>query len=265
MKRRNQISKIYFLLIICYIFISCNKSNNSDYHEFVDSLRNTKVRVYYKEIKGEKIYHGKYISTNNNGKIIKDYNFFNGKLSGKQIRRFDNGNLKAIVFYKNGLKNGYEIVFNERGKKIIERKYKNDKIILEEYYYHENGKIKSLIFNDYNGDIVFYIEFDKNGYIVKREGILIHCFERKNKLNTTCFEIIISNIQNTNRKIKFVYDDNRKGIRNLKKINDNFILVEEMVTKRGKNRLNVKVEYKFDKKYHNQVLRDSTYVEYFVE
>lgn len=88
---------------------------------------------------------------------------------------------------------------------------------------------------------------------------------KKNKLNTTCFEIIISNIQNTNRKIKFVYDDNRKGIRNLKKINDNFILVEEMVTKRGKNRLNVKVEYKFDKKYHNQVLRDSTYVEYFVE
>lgn len=268
MIRKKFVNNTFQLLIIFISFVSCEKSINIDNYEFYDSIRKTRVKFYYKKNNNKIIYHGKYISTNINGKIIKEYNFNNGKLSGEQIRRFDNGNLMAKVYYKNGLKNGYEDVFYENGKKKFERKYLNNKLILEEINFYENGMIENFNFYDNKGDLVFYIDFDKKGFVSKKEGLLIHCFNNKiikKRANATYFGIMYPNIKNATRSISFLYNDKRIGKRNLKKMNKNFLLVEEMSAKKGNNLLNVIAEYKFDKKYHNQILRDTFVVQYFAE
>jgi len=49
-------------------------------------------------------------------------------LNGKYVTRYDNGNIKTITHYKNGIKNGEEISYYKNGSIKTKNNYKNDEL-----------------------------------------------------------------------------------------------------------------------------------------
>lgn len=66
--------------------------------------------------------------------------YVKGKQNGKWISFYDNGKMKSIENWKDGMLNGKYILYNERGKKVLETYYK-DGIDNGKYaIYYSNGK-----------------------------------------------------------------------------------------------------------------------------
>jgi antitoxin component YwqK of YwqJK toxin-antitoxin module len=68
----------------------------------------------------------------------------------KQIDRSDSGKVRGICTYKNGIKDGSDILYYENGKKQQEIIYRDGKI-LKSILWYENGNLKQEM--EYGGDI----------------------------------------------------------------------------------------------------------------
>lgn len=258
--------KTYILSIfILSIIFSCDKEKNT--YVYYDKKKDlTHVVNYIK--KDNKIYlDGKSIAKNSKGIMLVELNYKNDKLDGFQKVRHLNGILKSIYFYKNGIKQNDEKIYDERGRLIEERKYNKNKIVFEEIYYYKNNIIENLNFYDYKGGMVFYINFDNKGNIIQKKGYLAHCFIVTDKIKfgeKLKIDCMLANIPNTERKVEFIYSDSEVGKRTIKNKGDNFLRIEELKYRKGKNSLYFIVTYKFNKKYHNQFVKDTAFIDYYV-
>ena len=108
---------------------------------------------------------GKMISFFPNGTKLREANYRNGRLEGKEYWYNQDGKIEQILEYKNNIQNGKEIRYFENGKIEAQENFKNGERNGEGKYYYEDGKLASIT-NYLNGvehgkNIIYY----KNGKI----------------------------------------------------------------------------------------------------
>ncbi|MCH8905261.1 MAG: hypothetical protein IIA45_15290 [Bacteroidetes bacterium] len=69
-------------------------------------------------------YHGKIIEWHENGELSNEWSYNeNVRLDGQQFAWYENGIMKEVVNYKDGLKTGLWIYYNMKGEVINEINY----------------------------------------------------------------------------------------------------------------------------------------------
>ena len=74
--------------------------------------------------------HGKYkewyyyVGKRTGKTLIADLDYVNGKLNGKCVYRYRNGNIKLEVEYKDGIRNGVFNTYTKNGCRLVESTYK---------------------------------------------------------------------------------------------------------------------------------------------
>ncbi|WP_264538520.1 hypothetical protein [Flavobacterium sp. N1736] len=190
---------------------------------------------------GDTIVHGKFINYNGKGVKIAEGQFVNNEPNGKCSYYYDNGKIES-VFYR-----------------------KNSKVNLECTYYNQKGSIEKYIMCDTIGNTAFVIKFD-NRVVKKYEGYSIlprGLYKLSNKKqveiktgdvlkvgDTIRYYSLVANIPNAKRtfKIENIDIDNSKVKRIIKSKKPAEVIVEEVLTKKGLNRIEVKAQYSFDDK-----------------
>jgi antitoxin component YwqK of YwqJK toxin-antitoxin module len=104
-------------------------------------------------LKDSESYTGKFIDYYLNGKKEGEGYLFNGKLKGKRLLFYPEGNLSDEVEYENGLQNGIEKRYFKNGTLMQTGEFKNGKEIGIWEMYHPNGQLKQRSNFDNNGKI----------------------------------------------------------------------------------------------------------------
>lgn len=87
-------------------------------------------------------YSGNFIDYNLIGKKQGEGVFFKGKLKGKRLLYYPNGNISDIIKYENGIPNGLEQRFYEDGTLMQTGNFKKGKEVGIWEIYHPNGQLK---------------------------------------------------------------------------------------------------------------------------
>ena len=87
---------------------------------------------------------GKTISFFKNGTKLREANYKNGKLEGKEYWYNQDGKIEWILEYKNNIQNGKEIRYFGNGKIETEENFKNGERNGEGKYYHEDGRLVTV-------------------------------------------------------------------------------------------------------------------------
>jgi len=132
------IKKIFFLIFILSIFLSCSKNKD----ELKDVIPQDKIEEKHN------IFYEKGKSAPFNGKTLKTYPMGEKEIifeyqDGKKIKEtqwYKNGSKKKDFFYKNGNGESTEWYENEQKKKYI--KWKNGKKIEDNWWNQDGEKIK---------------------------------------------------------------------------------------------------------------------------
>lgn len=139
-------------------------------------------------LKDSESYTGKFIDYYLNGKKEGEGYLFNGKLKGKRLLFYPEGNLSDEVEYENGLQNGIEKRYFKNGTLMQTGEFKNGKEIGIWEMYHPNGQLKqrtNFVNGKMDGESVSYYSTGeikgKNNY---NNGIY-----QKDKINDTLFEL----------------------------------------------------------------------------
>lgn len=190
---------------------------------------------------GDTVINGKFINYNEKGIKISEGQFKDNELNGICYYYYDNGKIKS-VYYK-----------------------KNNTVDLESTYYDEDGLIrKYIMFNDL-GEPKFIIEFDKktvktyDGYatypvnqyrIEKEKKYEIYTRDTLKVGDIIKYDYLLANIPNTKRTFKIETEgaDNSKIKRIITKELPTHVIVEEVLTKRGLNRIKAITQYTFNDK-----------------
>ena len=100
--------------------------------------------------------NGKEYRMYQNGQIKSIQTFLNGMLTGKEIRYFENGNVNYVGINKNTNPDGIWKYYNENG------------FLRKEIIYKRRGKIENLTEYKEIYESIEHINYDKNGELIKR-------------------------------------------------------------------------------------------------
>jgi antitoxin component YwqK of YwqJK toxin-antitoxin module len=155
----------YHKLIFLIILVSLVSCNNKKVYITEEDLNSDMLCL-----RGEmEPYSGTcYILSKNTGSISHKFIYKNGKLHGKAINFYDNGNIKSQGYYdNNNMVDTWEFR-NEQGNKIYMVNFRNDSLNGEFISYYLNGKVKvegTYLNNTRMGDWTYY---DKNGQVIRK-------------------------------------------------------------------------------------------------
>lgn len=111
---QHKMKHITFILLLSFIFISCNKNKN--------------IKKYYQ-----------------NGSIKTEYLTIKNIIEGKYKKYYPSGALEYESNIKNGLRNGIEMAYYESGRVKMKGNCEQDKEVGFYYYYNKNGQKDSII------------------------------------------------------------------------------------------------------------------------
>lgn len=133
-------------------------------------------------------YTGKFIDYYLNGKKEGEGYLFNGKLRGKRLLFYPEGNLSDEVEYENGIQNGIEKRYFKSGTLMQTGEFKNGKEIGIWEMYHPNGQLKqrtNFVNGKMDGESVSYYSTGE----IKGKNNYINGIYQKNKINDKLFEL----------------------------------------------------------------------------
>ncbi|MEO8235527.1 MAG: hypothetical protein ABI549_08955 [Flavobacterium sp.] len=177
---------------------------------------------------------------NYDGIKISSGTYKKGEIVGKTTFYYDNGNIKSI---------------NNRD---------NNQLDIDIVYYYRNGKVERYSMFDELENLAFFIKFDEQGNPKNYKGNCVieryqykikYAEEFKTKINqhlkvgdTLKYKYIVANIPYTKRsfKIENLSVDNSKVKRIIKKRQPIYIDVQEVLTKKGINRIRATAQYEFN-------------------
>lgn len=191
--------------------------------------------------KGDTIFQGKFTNYNEKGIKIAEGQFINNEPNGICSYYYDNGKIESIHYRK------------------------NSKITEESFFYNPNGLLEKYAIYDDFGKSSFIISFDEKG-VTKYSGYPMlevyqykfthekqHNTKKKQILkvgDTLKYKYLVANIPNTKRNFKVENLDilDSKIERTITKTLPIRINVEEVLVKKGINRIRAIVNYKFQDK-----------------
>jgi len=178
---------------------------------------------------GKTILHGKFVNYNEQGNKISEGQFVNGHVKGECIYYYDNGKIESISYRK------------------------DSKTTEESTYYNENGLIRKYVMYNELGEPYFIITYDEKG-VLGYHGYSMKMLRQPSQVlkvgDILNYSFIVAKIPNAKRSfiIQNLAIDNSKTKRILKDIVPTGIDVEEVLTKKGSNKIRAIVQYKFDDK-----------------
>lgn len=109
-----------------------------------------------------------------NGTIKSLLRYEDSKLNGECTWFYPNGMLDQKMIYKNGKANGNSHYFYPSGALKSHRYWRDDKMVgfVADYWDDTVGIIKSSLFFDNNGNLIYKKDFDPHGNIVNEQGRL---------------------------------------------------------------------------------------------
>ena len=156
-------------IILILLSFSCNlnepeDANLIDVNFQVVETKDGKQRYNVIFYKGKKEVARKVIE---NGRLISS----KGEIpDGYVIEKYDSGNLKNIIMYKHGKRNGKALGFYESGKIKVETNYINGNPSGKIRMFYENGNIK-MESEIQEGKEIYHVEYDEFGNIIyKNKG-----------------------------------------------------------------------------------------------
>lgn len=225
------------LLLVVYFYLKENKNNVLKRH---DSKTNLDGVYEYKIHNKDTVFHGKFTQYNENGIKKAEGNFVNGHIFGKCIYYFDNANIESVHFRK------------------------NSQITIESIWNYPNGKIRKYLKYDDFGMSSFIIYFDEQGNIKDYKGYPIMEIYQYKIANKERFKVninqylkvgdilkhkyLIADIPNAKRvfKIENIGIDSTKIKRKFIKKPPVEIDIEEILIKKGVNKIRATVQYQFN-------------------
>ncbi|MCD0465070.1 hypothetical protein [Flavobacterium sp. ENC] len=187
---------------------------------------------------GDTILQGKFVNYNEKGIKIAEGQFLANEPNGIFSYYYDNGKLESVFYRKNG------------------------DITLESTYYNPNSLITKYSMCNDSGEPKFIIEFDDKavkrytGYVVY--PVKQYKIENKRQIEVKTgdvlkvgdvikYDYLLANIPNTKRTFKIETEgiDNSKVKRTISKEAPTHIIVEEVLTKKGLNRIKAITQYEF--------------------
>jgi hypothetical protein len=239
MKNKIILVTTFFILLVALIFYfkhekvhtlkEYNHSGSlSGIHEYV--LRN-----------GDTIFNGKFINYNEKGIKIAEGQFLNNEPNGICSYYYDSGKIECVHYRK------------------------NSKITEESFFYNPKGLLEKYAIYDDFGKSSFIISYDEKG-VKKYSGYpMLEVYQRKlthNKQHnikneqvlkvgdTLKYKYLLANIPKAKRSLKIQNTsiDNEKVKRIITKKPPIGIDVEEIITKKGKNKIIAIVKYEFEDK-----------------
>lgn len=139
-------------------------------------------------LKDSESYTGKFIDYYLNGKKEGEGYLFNGKLKGKRLLFYPEGNLSDEVEYENGIENGIEKRYFKNGTLMQTGEFKNGKEIGIWQMYHPNGKLKqrtNFVNGKMDGESVSYYSTGE----IKGKNNYTNGIYQKDKINDKLFEL----------------------------------------------------------------------------
>ena len=190
---------------------------------------------------GDTILQGKFVQYNEEGIKIAEGQFFENEHTGICSYYFDNGKIESVYYRK------------------------NSKIDLEVHYYYPNGLIRKYVMCNDLGEPKFIIEFDSTsvkrytGYatypvnqykLVNNKQVKIKNGDVLKVGDVIKHEYLLANIPNAKRIFKIEVEDvdSLKAKRSIIKEAPARIIVEEVLTKKGLNRIKAITQYTFNDK-----------------
>ncbi|MCB6089529.1 hypothetical protein [Flavobacterium psychrophilum] len=190
---------------------------------------------------GDTIFQGKFVNYNENGIKIAEGQFLENEPNGICSYYYDRGKIES-VFYR-----------------------KTSKITLESHYYNTGGLIRKYVMCNDLGEPKFIIEFDE-GAVKRYTGYSTYPVKQYKLGNKNQIEIKTGNVLKVGDVIKYDYVlanipyakrtfkietegiDNSKVKRTITKEAPTRIIVEEVLTQKGLNRIKAITQYRFDDK-----------------
>lgn len=188
---------------------------------------------------GKPIQQGKFVKYNEKGVKIAEGQFLENEPNGICKYYYDNGKIKSVSYRK------------------------NSKVDLETTYYNQEGSIRKYGMCNDIGEPKFIIEFNQkivtnyDGYVIypvnqyklnRGKQIEITLKDTLKVGDVIKYEYLLANIPNTKRTFKIETEgvDNSKIKRTITKEAPTRIIVEEVLTKKGLNRIKAITQYTFD-------------------
>lgn len=132
------------LVVVLFLFAGCRLTNLDYVQEEVEEDGKI-VHREYSRIKKSGLLHGKYTSFYDRLTKKEEGTYNRGKKKGKWKQWYKSGQLKSVTRYSKGLKQGFEVKYDEYGKKTFKASYSKDKLHgrVAEWYYNGNKKFKA--------------------------------------------------------------------------------------------------------------------------
>ena len=148
--------RIILLALIIIVFLGCHKSEFKFQTIIVDDLKaegNIKVNK-------DTVYDGliKFFDKRSD-KLLYEEHYQNGMLNGETKHYYENGRVKISLNYRVEKENGYTTFYDSTGK-IISQNYMYYGIRMGDGIEYLNGLVKSFIFLNLDGDILFQLNYD---------------------------------------------------------------------------------------------------------
>ncbi|MCV9930633.1 hypothetical protein OIU83_23440 [Flavobacterium sp. LS1R49] len=240
MKKKYIIAVFLMILGLTFLFFYFKEEKVYTLKEYSPSGKLLAMSEYVIRNK-DTVFHGKFISYNEKGIKINEGQFIDNEPHGNCFYYYDNGKLES-VFYR-----------------------KNSKINLECTYYDQSGLVKKYIICDSLGRTAFIIKFDDkvvkmyDGYAIWPVGQHKVVNKKLGEIkkgddlkvgDTIRYNYLVANIPYAKRtfKIETVGIDNSKAKRIIKNKLPAEIIVEEILTHKGLNRIKAITQYTFNDK-----------------
>ncbi|MBF2093074.1 toxin-antitoxin system YwqK family antitoxin [Flavobacterium psychrophilum] len=239
MKNKHLTPFVSILGFISLLF-SCKDERVHIFEEYSPSGKLIKTHEYI-ILYGDTILQGKFVNYNENGIKIAEGKYVENEPNGICKYYYDDGKIES-VFYR-----------------------KNSKIDLEAFHYYQNGTINQYTLYDDVGKTAFFIKFNKK-VVTKYDGYALlplnqYKINNGDQIEFTLkdtlkvgdvikYDYVLANIPYAKRTFKIETEgiDNSKVKRTITKEAPTRIIVEEVLTQKGLNRIKAITQYRFDDK-----------------
>jgi hypothetical protein len=165
----------YVLLIFIVLFYCCN---NEPRNEFYNSEGLLVKREYYSNgainteatFLSDTIKHGYYKKFYENGNLKNLIIFNKGKRDGVEKGYYENGQLECTGYNKDNSKNGLWISYYKNGNISYINNWKSNKPIGPQTKFYKNHNLNKYAFYDIFGLLNFKCFYDSSGGLIKEEG-----------------------------------------------------------------------------------------------
>lgn len=252
-----------YIILSCTFCLACGEISNQDQK----NLDNEKYEITYydngkkkeiKHISQDSLLNGLYKRFYKNGQLEISINYHNGIRVGRLEEYYENGNLKVVENYTEGKLEGKAKTFHENGNIRLKANHRAGKKVGSLILFYENGRHESYLYYGYGENVLYRVDYNKEGDIIKEEGVgFPEVFIENSKISRIdTFESRISHITPPHSKPTFSYNvlnENKKIIKSDKVMDSKgYYILQHKFSRAGQYLISLNLVMSNNGNYHGK-------------